>query len=101
MTTSLYRFRSLNKNTFDELTKSYLYFSTIDKLNDPMECFYKLFFNENAELYKNLFKHFLATMHLVDMESKLNDKEVFRDNIAQKALELENQEIFKYLDLDN
>lgn len=63
MTTSLYRFRKLNNHTLDELKKSYLYFSTIDRLNDHMECFYRLFFNESADLYKNLFKHFLKNMH--------------------------------------
>lgn len=61
--TSLYRFRPLNTHTIDELKNSYLYFSAIDKLNDPMECFYQLFFNEKEELYKKLFRHFIKNIH--------------------------------------
>ncbi|MGX2982610.1 DUF2971 domain-containing protein [Helicobacter sp. 23-1045] len=57
----LYRFRSL-KYGIGELRDSYLYFSTFDELNDPMECFYRLFFKENKELYENFFKHFLENM---------------------------------------
>lgn len=96
MTSSLYRFRPLNNYTIDELKNSYLYFATIDSLNDPMECFYKLFFKENKELYENLFKHFLAVIYLVDIESKLNGKETFKKDIATKIFELEN-ETFKHL----
>lgn len=98
--TSLYRFRPLNTHTIDELRNSYLYFSTIDKLNDPMECFYRLFFNENAALYENLFKHFLAVMHLADIDTKLNGKESFRKDIAKNVFEL-HKETFKGLDFDS
>ncbi len=99
MTNSLYRFRPLNNNTFDELTKSYLYFSTIDKLNDPMECFYKLFFNESAVLYEILFQHFLRTMHLIDIEFKLNDKETFKENIVKKVFKIDGK-MFEHLNFD-
>ena len=61
MPDSLYRFRSL-KYGIDELRDSYLYFLTLDELNDPMECFYRLFFKESAELYEKLFKNFLENM---------------------------------------
>lgn len=98
--TSLYRFRPLNTHTIDELKKSYLYFSTIDKLNDPMECFYRLFFNGEADLYSNLFKHFLAVMRLVSIDSMLNGKESFRKDIVKNVFEF-NKEIFKGLDFDS
>lgn len=100
MSTSLYRFRPLNTHTKDELKNSYLYFSTIDKLNDPMECFYRLFFDENAALYENLFKHFLAVMHLVSIDSTLNGKETFRKDIVKNVFEF-NEETFKGLDFDS
>lgn len=103
--TSLYRFRPLNTHTIDErardeLENSYLYFSTIDKLNDPMECFYRLFFNEGVELYENLFKHFLAVMHLADIDTKLNGKETFRKDIVKNVFEFD-EAMFKNLDFDN
>lgn len=98
--TSLYRFRPLNTHTIDEIRNSYLYFSTIDKLNDPMECFYRLFFNEGMELYGNLFKHFLAVMHLADIDTKLNGKESFRKDIVKNVFEFD-EAIFKGLDFDN
>lgn len=94
MQDSLYRFRPLNTHTIDELKKSYLYFSTIDGLNDPMECFYRLSFcekaNENTDLYKNLFKHFLATMRLVSIDFTLDNKELFKKDLAKKAFKIRN-----------
>lgn len=98
--TSLYRFRRLNTHTIDELRNSYLYFSTIDKLNDPMECFYRLFFKGEANLYSNLFKHFLSVMHLADIDTKLNGKESFRKDIVKNVFEFD-EAIFKGLDFDN
>lgn len=99
MTTSLYRFRPLNTHTIDELRNSYLYFSTIDKLNDPMECFYRLFFRGEADLYSNLFKHFLAVMRLVSIDSTLNGEESFRKDIATKAFKIKKDDkIFKDID---
>ena len=97
---SFYRFRPLNNHTIDELKNSYLYFSTIDKLNDPMECFYRLFFKGEAKLYENLFKHFIAVMHLANIDTKINSKEIFRKDIVTKIFEF-NEEIFKDLDFDN
>ena len=92
MQDSFYRFRRLNTHTIDELKKSYLYFSTIDSLNDPMECFYRLSFcereNENTDLYKNLFKHFLATMRLVSIDFALDNKESFRKDLVKKAFKI-------------
>ena len=97
--TSLYRFRPLNTHTIDELENSYLYFSTIDKLNDPMECFYRLFFNGEADLYSNLFKHFLAVMCLVSIDSTLNGKESFRKDMATKAFKIKKDDkIFEDID---
>lgn len=98
MTTSLYRFRPL-KYVASELKNSYLYFSTIDKLNDPMECFYRLFFKGEANLYSNLFKYFLVVMRLVSIDSTLNSKESFRKDIAIKAFKIKkDDEIFKDID---
>lgn len=98
MTTSLYRFRPL-KYVASELKNSYLYFSTIDKLNDPMECFYRLFFKGEANLYSNLFKHFLVVMRLVSIDSTLNSKESFRKDIAIKAFKIKKDDkIFKDID---
>lgn len=98
MTTSLYRFRPL-KYVASELKNSYLYFSTIDKLNDPMECFYRLFFKGEANLYSNLFKHFLVVMRLVSIDSTLNGKESFRKDIATKAFKIKKDDkIFKDID---
>lgn len=92
MQDSLYRFRPLNTHTIDELKKSYLYFSTIDSLNDPMECFYQLCFsekeNENTDLYKNLFTHFLVVMRLVSIDFTLNNKELFKKDLAKKAFKI-------------
>ena len=101
MQDSLYRFRPLNTHTIDELKKSYLYFSTIDGLNDPMEHFYLLFFDENEKFYKNLFKHFLAVMHIVSLDSKLNGKEVFKKDLARQVFEFDKDiEIFRNVNLD-
>ena len=101
MTTSFYRFRPLNNYTLDELKKSYLYFSTIDGLNDPMEHFYLLFFDEDARFYKNFFKHFLAVMHIVSLDSKLNGKEVFKKDLARQVFEFDKDiEIFRNVNLD-
>lgn len=86
MQDSLYRFRPLNTHTIDELKKSYLYFSTIDSLNDPMEHFYLLFFDEDEKFYKNLFKHFLAVMCIVSLDSKLNGKESFKKDLARQVV---------------
>lgn len=92
MSDLLYRFRRLNTHTIDELKNSYLHFSTIDSLNDPMECFYRLLFcereNENTDLYKNLFKHFLTTMRLVSIDFALNNKESFRKDLVKKAFKI-------------
>ena len=103
MQDSLYRFRPLNTHTIDELKKSYLYFSTIDSLNDPMECFYRLSFcekaNENTDLYKNLFTHFLVVMHLVSIDFTLDNKESFKKDLAKKAFKIRKEvQIFKDID---
>lgn len=105
MQDSLYRFRPLNTHTIDELKKSYLYFSTIDSLNDPMECFYQLCFSEkenvNTDLYKNLFTHFLAVMCIVSLDSKLNGKESFKKDLARQVFEFDKDiEIFRNVNLD-
>ena len=102
MTTSFYRFRPLNHYTLDELKKSYLYFSTIDGLNDPMEHFYLLFFDENERFYKNFFKHFLSVMRIVSIDSKLSGKEVFKKDLARQVFEFEKDiEILKNTNLDS
>ena len=102
MTTSFYRFRPLNNYTLDELKKSYLYFSAIDKLNDPMEHFYLLFFDENEKFYKNLFKHFLAVMHLVSVDSTLSGKESFKKDLARQVFEFKKDiDFFKNINLDS
>jgi len=35
---NLYKYRPINKNTIDMLINDYIYFSDIDKLNDPFDC---------------------------------------------------------------
>ncbi len=97
----LYRFRPLNTHTIDELKKSYLYFSTIDGLNYHMEHFYLLFFDEDEKFYKNLFKHFLAVMCIVSLDSKLNGKESFKKDLARQVFEFDKDiEIFRNVNLD-
>lgn len=58
----LYKFRSLNDYTKDELNKNYLYFATPEELNDPMEGFVKLYWDGDIVLWKNFLKHYLYTM---------------------------------------
>lgn len=86
MTTSYHRFRPL-KYVVSELKNSYLYFSTIDKLNDPMECFYRLFFNENGELYKNLFKHFIKNIHSDNKCGNFNNLDSWIDENLREIVE--------------
>ena len=81
--TSLYRFRPL-KYAVSEIRNLYLYFSTIDKLNDPMECFYRLFFEEDKKLYKKLFKHFIKNIH---SDNNQNDNFTNLDNWIDKNLQ--------------
>lgn len=101
MRDSIYRFRPLNKYTFDELKKSYLYFSKIEQLNDPMEGFFRLFFsNEPIEVYENLFKHFLATMYVVQLDTALNNKETFRKDIAKNIFSSNLADILRHIDFN-
>lgn len=57
----LYRFRSDNENTIDELNKNYFYFALPKELNDPMEGFIKLYWEGDYVLWRNFLKHYLYT----------------------------------------
>lgn len=60
-----------------------------------MEGFYKLFFsNEDITLCKNLFKYFLATIYVVQLDSTLNGKETFRSTIAKDIFDRDIADIF-------
>ena len=64
-----------------------------------MECFYRLFFNGEANLYNNLFKHFLSVMCLVSIDSTLSGDESFRKDIATKAFKIKKDDkIFEDID---
>lgn len=58
----LYRFRSANNHTIDEIEKNYFYFALPKELNDPMEGFINLYWEGDLVLWKNFLKHYLYTL---------------------------------------
>lgn len=65
---NFYRFCRLNRNTFDSLQNGYLYFSPLDKLNDPMDGFFNLRFKLNYSDWESLFHHFYSSV-VVDKQN--------------------------------
>lgn len=72
---NFYHFCRLNRNTFDGLQNGYLYFSPLDKLNDPMEGFFNLQFKLNYSDWESLFHHFYNSV--VDKQNT-NTFDVYR-----------------------
>ncbi len=72
----LYRFRSNNEYTIDELKNNYFYFALPQELNDPMEGFIKLYWDGDLVLWKNFIKHYLYTMANSVFNSYIDPKSI-------------------------
>lgn len=74
----VYRYRTIKQVlNRKELLDSYLYFSELENLNDPMEGFLNVYWDGDSILWHNLFKHYilcLADLYLQASFSKGNCK---------------------------
>ena len=61
-----YRLRTMAADrAIDEIKDEYLYFSSPDKLNDPMESYVFAFWQGDLVVWKNLFRHYLICLDFV------------------------------------
>ncbi|WP_409409509.1 DUF2971 domain-containing protein [Acidithiobacillus ferriphilus] len=61
-----YRLRTMAADrAIDEIKDEYLYFSSPDKLNDPMESYIFAFWQGDLVVWKNLFRHYLLCLDFV------------------------------------
>lgn len=88
---NFYRFCRLNDKTFDSLKNGYLYFSPLDKLNDPMEGFFNLRFKLNYSDWESLFRNFYSSV--VD---KRNTDTIAIDRVSNIIHIIENKDISEW-----
>lgn len=88
---NFYRFCRLNDKTFDSLKNGYLYFSPLDKLNDPMEGFFNLRFKLNYSDWESLFRDFYSSV--VD---KRNTDTIDIDRVSNIIRTIENKDISEW-----
>ena len=75
----------------DEIKDEYLYFSSPDKLNDPMESHVFLFWKGDFVVWKNLFRHYLLCLdfmivqHHLDIGLSIEDLVLRIESIASIA----------------
>lgn len=63
MTDYLYRFRSLRSLIdYEELAKTYIFFPSPEKLNDPLEGFREVVWSGDKVVWQNLFKHYFLSL---------------------------------------
>ena len=75
----MYRFRSIDNllGRYKELEKQEIYFASPDELNDPIEGFLDIFWQGDAIVWKNFFKHYLLCLKQVCLLVVLsNDNEI-------------------------
>jgi hypothetical protein len=67
-----YRLRTMAADrAIDEIKDEYLYFSSPDKLNDPMESYIFAFWQGDLVVWKNLFRHYLLCLDFVMVQHHL------------------------------
>jgi hypothetical protein len=64
MITHLYRFRPIGAvlDTYEELEKQEIYFSTPEELNDPMEGYKDVFWSGDRIVWRNLLRHYVLCL---------------------------------------
>lgn len=80
----LYRFRSIHAvlDGFHELENQEIYFSEINELNDPLEGFKNIYWEGDAIVWKNFFRHYILNL-LQAIISIYSDEKNFNASILK------------------
>ncbi len=80
----LFRFRSIHAvlDGFHELENQEIYFSEINELNDPLEGFKNIYWEGDAIVWKNFFRHYILNL-LQAIISIYSDEKNFNASILK------------------